>query len=121
MIHSIKELMELSEDELNEALLEDTYNNKANLRELVRRTLIKANEYRQAFEYEKSLNRGANTDMSIDEIKRKVRLNSLIKTHNGWRYVSHIDEDGVRATETEDDTSPFPPFYGWNKIQDVRN
>lgn len=121
MIHSMKELMELSDDELNEALLESTYNNKANLRELVRRTLATAKNYKQAFEYEKSLNEGANPDILIDEIKRKVRLNSLIKTQNGWRYVCFIDKDGVRATETDDDMSPFPPFYAWNKIQDVRN
>jgi hypothetical protein len=53
IIDSVNELMKLTEDELTEALLDEKYN-KANLRELVKRSLGTAKEYKQAFEYEKS-------------------------------------------------------------------
>ena len=59
--------------------------------------------------------------MSINEIKSKIRFNSLVKTPNGWRYVCFIHEDGVGATERDDDLVPFPPRYKWEEITDVRN
>ncbi|MEK3955835.1 MULTISPECIES: hypothetical protein [unclassified Psychrobacillus] len=51
MIDEVKELLALTETELDEILLSEKYN-KANLRELVRRCLQVANEYKIAFEYE---------------------------------------------------------------------
>ncbi|QQO41034.1 hypothetical protein 015DV002_80 [Bacillus phage 015DV002] len=53
IIDEVNYLMTLSDDELNELLISEKYN-KANLRELVRRTLKVANEYKKAFEYETS-------------------------------------------------------------------
>ncbi|QQO41311.1 hypothetical protein 015DV004_95 [Bacillus phage 015DV004] len=53
IIDEVNYLMSLSDDELNELLISEKYN-KANLRELVRRTLKVANEYKKAFEYETS-------------------------------------------------------------------
>lgn len=55
LIDSAEELMKLTDEELNETLLDPKYNN-ANLRELVRRTLIKTKEYKTAFEYQLSVN-----------------------------------------------------------------
>lgn len=51
IIDEVNYLMTLTDDELNELLISEKYN-KANLRELVRRTLKTANEYKKAFEYE---------------------------------------------------------------------
>lgn len=53
IIDDVEYLMSLNENELNDVLLNDKYN-KQNLRELLRRTLKKTNEYKKAFEYEKS-------------------------------------------------------------------
>ncbi|UZN53034.1 hypothetical protein [Bacillus paralicheniformis] len=53
IINEVNYLMTLTDDELNELLNNEKYN-KANLRELVRRTLKVANEYKKAFEYETS-------------------------------------------------------------------
>lgn len=53
IIDDVQHLMSLNEESLNELLLNEKYN-KANLRELVRRTLKVANEYKNAFEYEVS-------------------------------------------------------------------
>lgn len=55
IIDEVQDLMKLPEDELTELLLEEKYN-KAILRELVRRTLKVANDYKKAFEYEHSKN-----------------------------------------------------------------
>lgn len=52
IIDDVYDLINLSEDELNEVLLDEKYN-KALLRELVRRSLKTVNEYKKAFEYEK--------------------------------------------------------------------
>lgn len=52
IIDEVQGLMELSIDELDEVLLDDKYN-KANLRELVRRTLKEASKYKTAFHTEK--------------------------------------------------------------------
>lgn len=52
LIDDVKDLMTLSDDRLREVLLEDRYNNKSVLRELVRRTLKVAKEYEGAFKYE---------------------------------------------------------------------
>lgn len=52
IIHDIEHLMSVSDDELTEILLQDKYN-KALLRELVRRSLRTAKEYKMAWEYEK--------------------------------------------------------------------
>ena len=49
----IEDLINLSEDELNEVLLDGKYN-KANLRELVRRALSRTKTYKEAFEYQLS-------------------------------------------------------------------
>lgn len=51
IIDDINMLMSLKEDELSELLNHEKYNN-ANLRELIRRTLKVANDYKNAFEYE---------------------------------------------------------------------
>ncbi|MED2944234.1 hypothetical protein P4284_22760 [Bacillus swezeyi] len=51
IIDEVNDLMTLTDDELNDLLINEKYN-KANLRELVRRTLKVANEYKKAFEYE---------------------------------------------------------------------
>jgi hypothetical protein len=59
--------------------------------------------------------------MTIDQMKNKVKIDSLVKTIYGWKYVCFITEDGVRATERIDDMSPYPPFYPWKSIFDVRN
>ncbi|PAC96345.1 hypothetical protein [Bacillus paralicheniformis] len=53
IIDKVNDLMTLTDDELNDLLTNEKYN-KANLRELVRRTLKVANEYKKAFEYETS-------------------------------------------------------------------
>ncbi|XBO86373.1 hypothetical protein AAGG52_01015 [Bacillus licheniformis] len=46
IIDEVNYLMTLTDDELNELLINEKYN-KANLRELVRRTLKVANEYKK--------------------------------------------------------------------------
>ena len=53
IIDDVEYALSLKEEELNELLLNEKYN-KANLRELLRRTLKVTNEYKRAFEYEKS-------------------------------------------------------------------
>lgn len=53
LIDDVDYLLTLSSEELDELLLSEEYN-KANLRELVRRTLAYAWDYKQAFEYERS-------------------------------------------------------------------
>lgn len=53
IIDNVKHLMDLNEYEL-ELILSDEKYNKQNLRELVKRTLKIASEYKNAFEYEKS-------------------------------------------------------------------
>lgn len=55
LMKTVEDLMKLTEEELRELLCESTYN-KSNLRELVRRTLKKTEEYKKAFEYERTLN-----------------------------------------------------------------
>ncbi|MFJ6264393.1 hypothetical protein ACIQGW_05135 [Lysinibacillus xylanilyticus] len=50
MIDRVEDLMKLSRDELDEVLLKEKYN-KANLREVIRRTLAFANDYKDACEY----------------------------------------------------------------------
>lgn len=52
IIDDVQTLMGLSDNELTEVLLDEKYN-KANLRELVRRSLKEAIEYKNAFYYEK--------------------------------------------------------------------
>lgn len=52
IIDNPHKLMKLSRDELDDILLQEKYN-KALLRELVRRSLTVANDYKQALEYEK--------------------------------------------------------------------
>ncbi|MFT0803341.1 hypothetical protein VSK91_21965 [Bacillus swezeyi] len=51
IIDKVNDLMTLTDDELNDLLTNEKYN-KVNLRELVRRTLKVAIEYKKAFEYE---------------------------------------------------------------------
>jgi len=53
MIDDVLELMKLTDDELTETLLNENYN-KANLRELVRRTLKVTKDYKRALDYEQS-------------------------------------------------------------------
>lgn len=50
IVDDVAYLLTLSPEELDELLLSDAYN-KANLRELVRRVLESASEYKMAFEY----------------------------------------------------------------------
>lgn len=52
ILNDVAELIELSDDELTEALLDEKYN-KALLRELVRRSLKLAKLYWENYEYEK--------------------------------------------------------------------
>lgn len=70
IIDNVKALMDMSEDELTETLLDDKYN-KANLRELVRRTLKEAKEYKVAFYYEKQEHEKLKTkiDTALKQIK----------------------------------------------------
>ncbi|MEK5098614.1 MULTISPECIES: hypothetical protein [Bacillus] len=73
IIDEVKYLMTLTDDELNELLISEKYN-KANLRELVRRTLKVANEYKKAFEYEISEEK-KETDEALrlyDEERRQI-------------------------------------------------
>lgn len=72
IIDDIHDLMRLSEDELTEALLNEKYN-KANLRELVRRSLGAVREYKKAFEYERSENERMREGVEIF----KIDLNDL--------------------------------------------
>lgn len=53
IIDSVLKLIELSDDEIDELLLDEKYN-KANLRELVRRSLKATKEYKRALEYEQN-------------------------------------------------------------------
>ncbi|MGM1044832.1 MAG: hypothetical protein ACQEXX_01660 [Bacillota bacterium] len=55
IIDDIKELELLSLEELDEKLLEEKYS-KANLRELVRRSLKEIREYKGAFKYQLKVN-----------------------------------------------------------------
>ena len=55
IIDDIKDLMLLSPEKLDEKLLEEKFN-KANLRELVRRSLKEIKEYKSAFEYQLKVN-----------------------------------------------------------------
>ncbi|WP_394139068.1 hypothetical protein [Cytobacillus oceanisediminis] len=48
IIDDVESLMSLTEEELTEKLLEDKYN-KANLRELIKRTIDRANTYKIPF------------------------------------------------------------------------
>lgn len=50
MLDRIEDLMKLSSDELDEVLLQEKYN-KANLREVIRRTLAVAIGYKDSCEY----------------------------------------------------------------------
>jgi hypothetical protein len=52
IIDDVEYLMGVSSFKLDEILTDPKYN-KANLRELVRRSLSVANEYKEAFEYER--------------------------------------------------------------------
>lgn len=52
IIDDVHELMKLSNEELDEVLIDQKYN-KALLRELVRRSLKVAKDYKKAFDYEK--------------------------------------------------------------------
>jgi hypothetical protein len=54
LIDDVNKIMELSEDELNELLIHNKYN-KANLRELLRRTLASTKEYKKVYEYERTV------------------------------------------------------------------
>jgi len=54
LIDDVHELMKLSESELTEKLLDDKYN-KANLRELVRRSLKLASDYEKAYHYQQQV------------------------------------------------------------------
>ena len=67
IVDDVAYLLTLSPEELDELLLSDAYN-KANLRELVRRVLASAAEYKQAFEYEIS-----------EERREAERLNDYYK------------------------------------------
>lgn len=67
IVDDVAHLLTLSPEELDELLLRDAYN-KANLRELVRRALASAAEYKQAFEYEIS-----------EERREAERLNAYYK------------------------------------------
>lgn len=72
IIDDIHDLMRLSEDELTEVLLNEKYN-KANLRELVRRSLETARDYKKAFEYERSENERMKERVEI----LKIDLNDI--------------------------------------------
>lgn len=68
IIDDVNKLMDLSADELTEALLKPTYNNKANLRELVRRSLYSAETYKKAYENEKE---------KVEELPKEFIKNTL--------------------------------------------
>ncbi|GLO66179.1 hypothetical protein [Oceanobacillus kimchii] len=70
IIDNVDYLLGLSEDELNELLIDDKYN-KANLRELVKRTLKYANDYKKAFEYEISVEK-KEVDKQLALYNRKI-------------------------------------------------
>ncbi|KAF6565403.1 hypothetical protein G9G63_09605 [Paenibacillus sp. EKM202P] len=55
IIDDTKELVLLSPEKLDDKLLEEKYN-KANLRELVRRSLKEVKEYKSAFEHQLKVN-----------------------------------------------------------------
>jgi len=52
LMHTPEELLKMSPEELDEALLNENYN-KANLREVIRRLVKLAQDYKRAYEYEK--------------------------------------------------------------------
>ena len=68
IIDNVHELMKLSRDELNEVLLDEKYN-KAMLRELVRRSINTAQDYKLMYEMEATDGRNV---INID--KRTFRL-----------------------------------------------
>lgn len=82
ILNDVAELIELSDDELTEALLDEKYN-KALLRELVRRSLKLAKLYREKYEYEKNERRRVGPDdketytLGIVEIKKGARASAL--------------------------------------------
>lgn len=55
IVDDAEDLLKLSDDELHEHLLDPTYENKANLRELVRRSLALAKRYKENAEQFKML------------------------------------------------------------------
>lgn len=63
LLDDVESLMEMGEFELDELLLDNKYN-KALLREQLRRTIKKANEYKRAFEYELKVNEKLNDKIS---------------------------------------------------------
>ncbi|WP_161513239.1 hypothetical protein [Bacillus sp. AIIW2] len=86
IIDEVNYLMTLTDDELNELLISEKYN-KANLRELVRRTLKVANEYKKAFEYETSEEK-KETDESLKRYDRMEAENERLK--EGRRHLTEI-------------------------------
>lgn len=71
IIDDVKYLMNLNEDELESVLLDKKYNNQ-NLRELARRILKVANEYKKAFEYEIS-DEKKEVDESLERYNERQR------------------------------------------------
>lgn len=74
IIDNVHKLMELSRDELDEILLDEKYN-KAMLRELVRRVINTAQDYKLMYEMEASDGRNA---INID--KRTFKLLKDVQT-----------------------------------------
>lgn len=70
ILDDVETLMGLTDDELTEALLDSKYN-KSNLRELVRRSLAKTQEYKTAFEYQ--LSQRERMEEQLDSFKRETR------------------------------------------------
>lgn len=70
LIDDVNKILELSEDELNELLIHNKYN-KANLRELLRRTIASTKEYKKAYEYERKV-RGQKEEQ-LEEYVNKVK------------------------------------------------
>lgn len=54
LLDDVNDLMKLSEEELDERLLDPKYN-KALLRELVRRSIKMANDYQKLYQYKKEM------------------------------------------------------------------
>ncbi|PTY93046.1 hypothetical protein [Heyndrickxia sporothermodurans] len=110
MIHDPLKLMNMSDDEVQEALLEDTYNNKANLRELARRLLKSAKEFKKAFQYEHTLNnkrdfwgfieRAAQKQEDVDDSWKLVMVDTLSPMYSGradyklMNVVTHEKREG---------------------------
>ena len=84
IIDEPRQLMALSDDELTNALLSDKYN-KANLRELIRRTLKVTNEYKKAFEYE--IYKREETDTFLNRYNQSQRVCSNCKADLGDSYL----------------------------------